>query len=139
MAQNLVQTDLDAAQTVKRAFVDADDAHRINIVTVDPLAVFPTTQAALNVLGSFNIDFSSISHTTPFVITAGLASIAKQILVADTTGQTDKILFGTTTLYTNPGCERAYPVAIPASTSISIQSAESSDPVAGNYIITILG
>lgn len=139
MAQNLVQTDLDAAQTVKRAFVDADDAHRVDLVGVDPTVVISTVQGGLTVLGSFNIDFSSISHTTPFQFTAGFASLVKQIMVADTTGQTDKILFGSTTIYTNPGCERAYPVAIPALTPISIQSAESSDPVAGSYIITILG
>lgn len=139
MAQNTPTTDLDYQQTIKRAFEDANDAHRVDIVAVDPTAVFPTVQGGLTVLGSYNIDFSSISSTIPYQFTAGFASPVRQIMVADTTGQTDIISFASTSIYTNPGCERAYPVAIPALTPISIQSAEASDPVAGNYTITILG
>ena len=136
---NLLWSDLSEQQIVQRAFQESTDTLRVDIASVEPTVVIPVVQGGLSVLGSFNIPYTSISHTSPFVITSGFASQVQQLLVSDTTGQTDKILWSSTTLYTNPGCERQYNVQIPAGIPISIESAESSDPVAGNYILTALG
>lgn len=136
---NPLWSDLDQPQIIQRGYQESNDTHRVDIAGIDPSIVIPVVQGGLQVLGSFNIPAASIHTATPFVITAGLAGITQQIMVADTTGQTDKILYGSTTIYTNPGCERQYNAQIPAGTAVSIQSAESSDPVAGNYVITFLG
>lgn len=132
-------SDLDDAQCIMHGYEAADDQHRVKINGIDGSIVIPTTQGGLSVLGSFNIPFSSISHTSPFVVTAGFASTVQQLLVADTTGQTDKLLWSSTTLFINPGAERQYNIQIPSGTQISLQSAEASDPVAGNYVLTFLG
>lgn len=136
---NALWSDLDQQQIFQRGFEEATDTHRVDIAAVVPGVVVPVVSGGLQVLGSFNIPFSSISNSAPFVITAGFLSPVQQILVADTTGQTDKLLWSSTTLYTNPGAERQYDVQIPASTSISIESTEASNPTAGNYVITFLG
>lgn len=145
-------SDLSSQQIAQRAFQETTDTYRVDIagvgpsapfpveiISVDPSVVFPVVTAGLSILGSFNIPFSSISTVTPFVITAGLASVTKQVLVADTTGGTMKIMFASSFFFTNPGAEREYDIAIPPATSITIQSQEVSNPVAGNFIVTFLG
>lgn len=139
MAKNTPQSDLDAAQTISRAFVEADDAHRIDIVGVDPSVVIPVVSGGLNVLGSFIIPFSSIATGSPFVFTSGVTGTTQQVMVSDTCGQNDKIAFASEFFYTNPGCERVYQVQIPPSTPMSIQSMDVSAPVAGSFIVTLLG
>lgn len=132
-------SDLSAQQIAQRAFEEATDTYRVDLTNIDPTIVIPVSSGGLQVLGSFNIPFSSISTTAPFVITAGFASIVQMFLVADTTGQTEKISFGSKFVYTQPGCEHEVNAQIPASTPVTIQSQEASNPVAGNFVITFLG
>ena len=136
---NLLWSDLDATQIAQRAFQEATDTYRVDISGIDPSIVIPVVQGALSVLGSFNIPFSSIHVASPYTITAGFGSPVKAVLVADTTGQTEKIAYGSSFFYTNPGCEHQIDVLIPSSTAVTIQSQELADPVAGSFIITFLG
>lgn len=139
MAHNPNRSDLDQPQIIQNVYEEANDQLRVKIQGVDPAVVIPVVQGGLNVLGSFRIPFSSISNSVPFVITAGLAGTTQQILIADTTGQVDRLMWSTTTLYTNPGCERQVNATIPPATAVSIQSDEASNPVAGDFIISFLG
>lgn len=136
---NPLPSDLDQQQIVQRGYEETLDAHRIKIQAIDPAVVIPVTQGALSVLASYNIPFSSLSHTTPFTVTSGLGQQVNQIIIADTTGQTYKMSWGSTFMYTNPGCEHQVDGKILPSIPITIQSQETSDPVAGNFIITLLG
>ena len=116
--------------------VNADGSINVDINNASPI---PVTPAGLTVLGSFNIPYTSISHTSPYTITAGFGSPVRAILLADTMGQTEKISYGAGFFFTSPGCEHQIDALIPASTAITIQSQETSNPVAGNYVISFLG
>jgi hypothetical protein len=136
---NLSWSDLSSQQIDQRAFQEATDTYRVDISAVEATVVLPVAFAGLNVLGSFNIPYTAISTGSPYTITAGLPGNTKQLLLSDTTGQTEKITFGSSFFFTNPGCEREYDVLVPAGTPITIQSQEASNPTAGNYILTALG
>lgn len=136
---NLAWSDLDAQQIIQRGFQEDTDTHRVDIAGIEPGIVIPVSAGTYEVLGSFNIPYTSISTAAPFVITAGFVDDVKQILVADTTGQTEKIAYGSKFFFTNPGCEHQIDTLITAGTPITIQSQEVSDPVAGNFVLTFLG
>lgn len=136
---NAAWSDLSSQQIIQRAFQEATDTIRIDISSIDTGIIIPVTSGSFSVLGSYNIPYTSISHTTPFTITSGLSAPIKLIQIADTTGQTMKIAFASSFFYTNPGCEHEVPILVPLSTALTIQSQETSDPVAGNFIITLLG
>lgn len=135
---NPVWSNLSSQQIDGRAFQEDTDTYRVDITAIDPSVVLPVVQGGLTVLGSFLVPFSSLSTGSPFIVTAATIGTTQQVYVSDTTGQTYKMTLGSQFIYTNPGCERVYSAQVAPGSSITLQSMDAT-PVAGNFIITILG
>ena len=145
--------DLDPGNVIKKVYNEADESIQativgssgpIDITASSPIPVIIGGTGDLSVLASMEIPFSSIpnSGASPFEVVASLGLEAKRFMVYDTTGETMQIRIGasigTQLFLTGPGQADTFDVAVVAGTRISIRS-NGAAPLAGTYVITILG
>lgn len=142
---------LDSNQITQLVVDEAEEALRIvgtgaggkvDVTASSPLPVTLSGASNLDVLATYNIDYTNVT-TSYYQVAASAADDYSKIAIYDTTGETIELALGgsgseVVKMTIGPGCDQVLEIQIPAGSRIAIRSV-GSNATAGNLILNLLG
>lgn len=146
-----MSTLLDSNQAIQKGFDDVSSAHKITgtgpsgsvpISATSPIPVTLSGSSNLDILASFNVDYTNIT-TSYYQVVGSTADAYSKIAIYDTTGETIELALGAASsevvkMIIGPGCDQILEIQIPAGSRITVRSV-GTNASGGSLVLNLLG